>query len=138
MIKFKFYQDCCGPALRKHHLPDSKYLPTIFTLADIKPGMFSPSVMKRLRSAKKDGSKIVVKTGRRNGNGWVNYSWEFGLQVINEEDRKLQQAKINKLKSEIIKLSKTQEVQLFFELAKKLRGLDNEFINRLLSDVNRQ
>jgi len=65
MKQFKFYGYGFGPksfkTLKSYLNPALQSLPRFFSEKDIKPGMFAPSIEKRLRSRLQHGTKIMIK-----------------------------------------------------------------------------
>lgn len=123
MIQFRFY--CSGMApksIRNWLSPAAKSLKHIFDITDIQPGMFSPSITKRLLRAKKHGTKIVLRTWR--GRMLV------GVTVLNKEDHKKEQLKrkqeIKSLKKKL-KAQSTKEVEAYLKNLSKLGSLSNDF-----------
>jgi hypothetical protein len=116
MKRFRFISEGIAPQTRKSWLSQAaSSLPHIFTDADIKPGMFSPSLEKRLRQAKKHGTKIVLRRHR----------WQMvGVQVVNKEDHKVdmkkRNSKIRSLRKELNWLTSNAYVKLFVKDIKEL------------------
>ena len=99
MKRFRFFSWGMAPC---------KSLPNIFTEKDIKPGMFSPSLEKRLHQAKKHGTRIFLKKWRHA---------VVGVKVINIEDRqadlKRKKDKLKIIKKKLKKLVKDPDVKSF-------------------------
>src|SRR5208283_5242413 len=117
MKKFRFISQGMAPQSRKSWLNAAcKLLPHIFTEADIKPGMFSPSIEKRLRQAKKHGTKIILRRWRGR--------LEVGVVVVNKEDHvltmKKKRAKIKALRKKLKRLLLVTDVQDFIKDIKVL------------------
>lgn len=100
-------------------------LPHIFTESDIKPGMFSPSLEKRLRQSKKHGTEIILRKWR----GAV-----VGVKVINKEDHaidmKKRRLKINVLRKRLKNLLSASDVQSFLKLIRKLGKITIDPVHR--------
>jgi len=116
MKKFRFFSYGMAPQSRKTYLSKAcRHLPHIFTEADSKPGMFSPSLEKRLRQAKKHGTEIVLRRWRGS---------MVGVKVINKEDHALdmkkRRLKINALRKKLKHLLSASDVQSFLKLIRKL------------------
>lgn len=112
MIQFKLISTGIYPQQRKKWLPYScKDLPNIFSLKNIKYGMFSKSVIKRLQNVKKHGTKITLRQGRR---------YFLGIQVINKISEKAQNKNIQSLKKRHKKLLNEKLIQEFLDIRLKL------------------
>jgi hypothetical protein len=119
MKQFRFYSEGMAPASRKKYLSAAcKNLPTLFTVAHIKPGMFSASVVKRLIAAQ-HGTKVLVKSmryGFGNGRIWV--------EIIDKDSNRIRLSKIAKevreLKKKLKRLSKTNQVIKYLTYLKKI------------------
>lgn len=99
MKKFRFFSSGIAPTSRKNYLsPACKQLQNLFTVADIKPGMFSDSITKKLVHAKKHGTKIILRKWR---------SVEIGVVVVDKEDQKKDLDKRKKLIKQIKKKLKS-------------------------------
>ena len=106
MIKFKFYYERTG---RNFLSEKQKKLPSRFSLEDIEPGTFSKNIMKRLSSAKSDGSVIWIANGRFYG---------LGIIIINKEDRLLKIKKQKLIDKEIKELEQNKIVKKYLSLCK--------------------
>src|SRR5579864_4796965 len=116
MKRFRFISYGCAPQSRKHWLSAAcQALPHIFVEADIQPGMFSPSIEKRLRQAKKHGTQIVLRR-------WRNVM--IGVKVVNKEDHqadmKKRKTKIKTLRKQLKNLMTAYEVLSFIKDIQKL------------------
>lgn len=112
MIKFKFVSNGIVAQERRKWLNKKcQELPLPFMLNDIKPRTFSPSIMKRLRSAQKDGMIIDFRKGR---------GYRIGIQVINKEDRQDVKNDIANLKRKITRLAKSNDVKNYIASLRKL------------------
>jgi hypothetical protein len=123
MKQFRFRSYGMAPSSMKKFLPTPcATLPSPFTLKDIKSGSFSPSIMKRLKSAQ-HGTTIKVKTIWRGGDIWI--------KVIDKEAHKAamkkKMAKIKDIKSSLKVCFKTgthaNEVKSCFQLLMKLEKI---------------
>jgi len=119
MKQFRFYSEGMAPTSRKKYLSTAcKNLPTLFTAAHIKPGMFSASIVKRLIAAQ-HGTMVLVKSMRYGfGNGRI---W---IQTIDKDANKIRLSKIAKevrdLKKKLKRLSKTNQVIKYLAYLKKI------------------
>ena|ERR1700743_1648689 len=122
MIKFKLISVGISPQERKNYLPKCKKLPMPFTLNDVKPGMFSDAILKRLKSAKKHGMEIPI----RRGGGYY-----LAIEVINKDDLKSRKNNEANLKRKIKRLMKKEDVIDFWntllDLATKGKAKMPEF-----------
>jgi hypothetical protein len=119
MKKFRFYSYGMAPQSRKRCLNAAcQTLSHIFTEADIKPGMFSPSLEKRLRQAKKHGTKIVLRRWRGS---------LVGVTIVNKEDHaidmKKKRASIRGLRKKLKTLLTVSDVQNFLKSLQKLGAI---------------
>lgn len=118
MKKFRFFTYGMAPSSRKNFLSSCKGLSHIFTVADILPGMFSPSLTKRLMAAKKHGTKIVLRR-------WRNAV--AGVVVVDKEQHKLDMGKMRKevksLKKKLQVLSESNDVKLYLKYTQQLKKL---------------
>jgi hypothetical protein len=94
---------------KKYYKPSWLTLPAIFTLADIKPGMFNKYVMKRLVSAQHNAMILVKKS-----------YYKIYVKTIDRDAYKAQEqkrkAKIKILKKKLKVLVQTKEVKTFRKL----------------------
>jgi hypothetical protein len=117
MIKFKFVSNgIIAQERRKWLNKKCQALPLPFMLDDIKPGTFSSSIMKRLRSAQKDGMIIDLRKG---------IGYQIGIQVINKEDRQDVKNDIANLKRKITRLAKSDDVKDYITSLRKLIIMSN-------------
>ena len=121
MKQFKFFSEGISHNTRKKYLNDScKELPNTFTEVDIKPNMFSPSVTKRLLSAKKHGTKIILKKIK---------AIIVGVIIINKDEYKKDMgkkiSKINILKNKMKDLSLSGDVKQYIKCLAKISTLSN-------------
>ncbi len=124
MKQFKFYGYGYGPksfkTLKSHLNPALQTLPRIFFEKDIKPGMFAPSIEKRLHKNLQHGTKVEIKRGYgRRGN-----SFSIFIEVINKVAHKATMKRKNDktkaLKKKLKSLMKVSEVQSFITNIRKL------------------
>ena len=97
-----------APTSRKNYLnPACKTLKNCFTLADIQPGMFAPSIIKRMNVAQ-HGTRIVVKKTRHRFGGIV------GVVVVDKDAYKIilskRNLKIKQLKTKLKLLATSSDV----------------------------
>lgn len=109
MIKFRLVSEGISPNDRRRWLPKkARSLPALFTFDQVPAGAFSKSVMKRLRSAKKDGAYIHLRGGRR---------YSLGIVVINKEQRaqkkSADRSSLQKASRRLKALSKDETVKEF-------------------------
>ena len=114
MKYFRFFSEGMAPNSRKKYLnPACKNLPTLFSMSDIKPGMFSPYLIKRLASAQHGTRIIVLRIGP-----WRHA--KIGVQAIDKDAHKLSMSR----RSKRIKA-----------LKKKLKSLSND-VNKYLEQLH--
>lgn len=114
MKYFRFFSEGMAPNSRKKYLsPACKSLPHIFTVADIKPGMFSPYLIKRLMSAQHGTRIIVLRIGP-----WRHA--KIGVQAIDKDAHKL---------------SMSRRSKRIRALKKKLKLLSND-VNKYLEQLH--
>jgi hypothetical protein len=90
MKYFRFFSEGMAPNSRKKYLnPACKNLPTLFSMSDIKPGMFSPYLIKRLASAQHGTRIIVLRIGP-----WRHA--KIGVQAIDKDAHKLNMSRRSK------------------------------------------
>ena len=115
MKKFRFFSHTDPNRRLRSYLSDSqKELSTIFLPNQIKDGMFTKSVMKRLNSAH-DGTIIILRTHRN--------KILLGIKVINNDEAKIKKQNIKLIKAQLDKLLKTYHVVQYIELKKKYDSL---------------
>jgi len=124
MKQFRFICTGMAPTSIKKYLPDScSKLPKLFTLKDILPGMFAPSIMKRLKTNCQDGTELLLKTLKR---GWSSIS----IKVVDVEARKLaaknRAAKKKELKKKLRALSKSDDVKNYLKALEQLAYVIND------------
>jgi hypothetical protein len=124
MKQFKFYGYGYGPksfkTLKSYLNPALQTLPRIFFEKDIKPGMFAPSIEKRLRKNLQHGTKVEIKRGYgRRGSNFTIF-----IEVINKDAHKAamkrKNIKVRNLKKKLKFLIKISEVKSFISNIAKL------------------
>ncbi|CAB4196532.1 hypothetical protein UFOVP1290_52 [uncultured Caudovirales phage] len=112
MKKFKFFsQTNPNRGLRAYLSNEQKELSTIFLPDQIKDGMFTKSVMKRLASAH-HGTTIILRTHK--------HRIVLGIKVVNIEESKNNKKALKLLKNEMSELLKNKDVIRYFEVKKKI------------------
>jgi hypothetical protein len=125
MIKYKI--ESHGIIRPKDWLnPLCKKLPSRFRITDIKPGMFSDSVVKRIKSATRHGARITL----RKGNGYHIF-----ISRINVKDQNNQKKKLINLKKIATRLSKSKDVLAYFNTISKIKTMDPYYVPTLLIKV---
>lgn len=121
MIKFKLESRYISAQDRRSFLRESaRTLPMTFLLSDVKPGMFSNTVMRRLTVAKRDGAYIEVARGRL---------YSVGIKVINTDDRERKQKVLRKLERNFRMLLKHTVVLEYLDLKSKLKALNSKVVS---------
>ncbi len=112
MKKFKFFSHTDPNRRLRSYLSNMQNeLTTVFSLEQIKDGMFTKSVMKRLNSAH-HGATIVLRTHRN--------KILLGIKVIDNEEAKNNKKSLKLLKNEMNKLLKNKDVIRYFAVKKKI------------------
>ncbi len=118
MVKYKI--ESHGISNPKEWLnPLCKKLPPRFKITDIKSGMFSDSVIKRIRSATYHGTRISLRKGR---------GYHIFISTINIEDQNNKKKKLTSLKKLATKLSKSKDIKLYFNTISKIKLADPYYV----------
>lgn len=139
MKQFKFYGWGYGPksfkTLKGYLNPSLQTLPRIFQEKDIKPGMFAPSIEKRLRRKLQHGTKVEIKRSyNRRGN-----SFSIFVEVIDKDAHKAatkkRNAKIKLLKRKVKNLMNSSEVKSFIKSVDDLSKVWNKTVWLYLDEI---
>lgn len=119
MIKFKIKSYGITGGVKSWLSPSTKELPYIFSLSDARfISAFSASVINKMSAAKKHGAKITLRKGRL---------YHIFIEVINKEDGINQKKNLVNMKRLAIKLSKSEDVQSYFDTVRKIKTLDYKY-----------
>ena len=123
MKHFIFYcRGMSNSSMRSHLDLSWKSLPAKFTLADVKQGMFSQSINKRLLAAKKHGTKIIVRR---------YYGLPIVIKLIDKDDLKADADKrkisIRNLKKKLKLLSKSNDIAIYLRYLAKFGKASRDY-----------